>query len=559
MNQRGGIWQEIKGSTDVPVLIIGGGVNGIGLFRELALQGIDCLLVDKADFVAGASSKSSRMIHGGLRYLENAEFKLVREALLERNRLLDNAAHVVSPLKTTLPLFSWLAGLIKSPLVFLGLPVKPGGRGVLIAKLGLWFYDFVTRKNRRTPTHFFMSRNKALREIPGLNPGIVATATYWDAWITQAERLCIEMISDARTANPSCRALNYVSVAGADGDTVTLREETTGQTVAVRPQIVINATGAWVDRANAALGLDTKLMGPTKGSHLVVDCPELYEALGDRMVYYEHKDGRICIVFRFLDKVIMGSTDIRIDDPDAAQCGDDEIEYMMTTLGGMFPELPLKREHIVATYCGARPLPAADSNTTGRVSRDHSIEAFEPEGGRAFPILCLVGGKWTTFRALAEQTADQVLSRLGRPRRTSTEQVAIGGGKDYPQDEAERRRWVERVASDTGLSTDRMAILLSRYGTAAEAFARRATPESETPLTSLPEYTVGEIEHIVATECVEHLPDLIWRRSLIALLGRASPEAIDELAEIAARTLDWDQARKEREIDAGGDDISITG
>lgn len=557
MNPRGDIWQEIRANTDVSVLIIGGGVNGIGLFRELALQDVDCLLVDEADFVAGASSKSSRMIHGGLRYLENAEFKLVREALLERNRLLDNAAHYVSPLKTTLPLFSWLAGLIKSPLVFMGLPVKPGGRGVLIAKVGLWFYDFVTRKNRRTPTHFLMSRSKALKEIPGLNPDIVATATYWDAWITQAERLCIEMIHDARNACPSCRALNYVGIAGAEGNTVTLREQTTGKTVSVKPRIVVNATGAWVDRANAELGLDTKLMGPTKGSHLVVDCPELYKSLGDRMVYYEHKDGRICIVFRFLDKVIMGSTDIRIDDPDAATCDEVEIEYMMSTLRGMFPGLTLRREHIVAKYCGVRPLPMADSNTTGRVSRDHSIEGYEPDSGRAFPILCLVGGKWTTFRALAEQTADQVLSRLGLSRRVCSEHLAIGGGKDYPKDEADRARWIERVASDTGLSTDRIATLLSRYGTAAEELARRATPEFETPLTTLPGYSVGEIEHIVATECVEHLPDLIWRRSLIGLLGQASPDAVAELADIAARTLDWDDARKDNEIAAARDDVSV--
>jgi len=214
MTQRDTILEGLKDHPEVPVLILGGGVNGIGLLRELALQGVDCLLVDKADFVAGASSKSSRMIHGGLRYLENREFSLVRESLSERNLLLENAAHYVMPLRTTIPLFSWFGGLIRSTLIFMGLPVRPGARGAVGVKFGLWFYDFVTRKNRRTPTHFLTAREQALRDVPGLNPDIVATATYWDAWITQAERLCIELIQDARRANPRCRALNYVHAGG---------------------------------------------------------------------------------------------------------------------------------------------------------------------------------------------------------------------------------------------------------------------------------------------------------------------------------------------------------
>ena len=141
-------------------------MNGVGLLRELALQGVDCLLVDKADFVSGASSKSSRMIHGGLRYLENREFALVRESLLERNRLLENAAHYVAPMKTTIPLFSRFGGLLRSALIFWGFSVRPGSRGSVGVRFGLWFYDWVTRKNRRTPTHFLTPREASLREIP---------------------------------------------------------------------------------------------------------------------------------------------------------------------------------------------------------------------------------------------------------------------------------------------------------------------------------------------------------------------------------------------------------
>ena len=143
VNTRDAIWSRLQANPACDVLILGGGVNGAGLLRDLALQQVRCVLVDRDDYAAGASSKSSRMIHGGLRYLENAEFKLVRESVHERNLLLKQAPHYVGPLRTTIPIVSWLAGLIKSPLIFLGLPVTPGGRGALVVKLGLCFYDLV--------------------------------------------------------------------------------------------------------------------------------------------------------------------------------------------------------------------------------------------------------------------------------------------------------------------------------------------------------------------------------------------------------------------------------
>ncbi len=549
MNHREKTFDDLRRNPEVPVLILGGGINGTGLLRELALQGVDCLLVDKADFVAGASSKSSRMIHGGLRYLENREFRLVRESLLERNRLLDNAAHYVAPLETTIPLFSWLGGLARSGLIFLGLNVRPGARGVIGVKFGLWFYDFVTRKNRRTPTHYLTSKAESLRTIPGLDGGIVATATYWDAWITQAERLCIELIQDACRSNSHCRALNYVRPARVDGGTVVLEDEIGGRSVAVRPGLVVNATGAWVDVANRAMGLETRFMGGTKGSHLVVDCPPLHKALGRRMVYYAHQDGRVCIVFPFMDKVIMGSTDIRTDDPDAAHCTEDEVEYMMTTLRGVFPGIRVSREDIVFAFCGVRPLPASEGAVLANVSRGHSVRVVEPDDDRPFPIYCLIGGKWTTFRALAEQAADRVLDRLGAARRCSTENLPIGGGRDCPADPDARQAWVARVARASGLAAARVAVLLARYGTAAESYALAADAAAEKPLRALPDYTVGEIRRIAAGEYVEHLADLVCRRSTIALVGQARPEALEELAEVAGRALGWDAQRQGQEAE----------
>jgi glycerol-3-phosphate dehydrogenase len=539
---------EARGETSV--LILGGGINGCGLFRELALQGVDCLLVDMADFSAGASSKASRMIHGGLRYLENGEFRLVREALLERNRLLRNAPHYVTPLETTIPLFSWTGGLLKSPLIFLGLPLNPGGRGALIVKLGLTFYDFVTRKDRRTPKHRLLSRDEALRTVPGLHPGIVGAATYWDARISQAERLCIELILDAQRSQAGCRALNYASVEGLEGGAVLLRDGPTGKTLAVRPRIVVNATGAWVDIANLPFGLHTSFMGGTKGSHLVVDNPELRRAIGDRMVYYENADGRTCLIYGFNDKVLIGSTDIRVDDPDQAVCDEAEVEYMLGAVKAVFPDLQIAREEIVYKFCGVRPLPRASEGFTGKIPRDHRIEVLDRGVGRPFPIICLVGGKWTTFRALAEQAADETLRRLDVPRRSSTEETPIGGGGGYPAAPEEKARWIERAASESGLTPERITVLLDRYGTAAQEYASsaRSRPGAETPLVSLPEYTAGEIERIAAGEFVEHLSDIACRRSVIALLGRARREALEELARIAGGVLGWDEARRDDEV-----------
>jgi len=546
MNWRNDVLDGLKKDPQVSVLILGGGINGIGLFRELALQGVDCLLVDKADFGAGASSKSSRMIHGGLRYLENREFKLVSEALIERNLLLENAAHYVAPLRTTIPVFSWFGGLLRSALIFAGFSVRPGSRGAVPVKFGLWFYDFVTRRNRRTPTHFLTGKAESLRATRGLHPGIVATATYWDAWITQSERLCIELLQDAQRANPRCRALNYVGVEGVKDGAVSLQDAVTGESIAVRPRIVINATGAWVDITNGVFGLKTHFMGGTKGSHLVVDCKGLHKALDGRMVYYQYEDGRVCIVFPFMDKVIMGSTDIRVDDPDKATCGNDEIEYMLTTLRSVFPGLTIPRECIVYTFCGVRPLPSA-GGVTANISRGHSVRVVEPDGSRPFPIYCLIGGKWTTFRAFSEQVADRVLAHLNVPRKCATEHVPIGGGRDCPIGAEQRAAWIKRVAGTSGLKEARVATLLERYGTAAEAYAAQANAEAERPLQSLPAYTVGEVEHIAANEYVEHLSDIVCRRSTIALLGDAREEVLKELAEIAGRVLHWDAVRKEHE------------
>ncbi|MBI5834950.1 MAG: glycerol-3-phosphate dehydrogenase/oxidase [Armatimonadetes bacterium] len=548
MTSRSDVFAALREDPCVSVLILGGGINGVGLMRELALQGVDCLLVDKGDFASGASSKSSRMIHGGLRYLETGEVALVRESLLERNRLLANAPHFVAPLKTTIPMFSYWGGLWRSLLIFLGAKVPPGSRGVAPVKVGLTFYDWVTRAGRRTPKHFFSSRADTLAQMPGLREDIIGAANYWDAWITQAERLCIELVEQAEETCPAARALNYVAVTGVDETGVLLEDVETGRPLRVEPQIVINATGGWVDLTNRLLGLDTHYMGGTKGSHLVVDNADLLAALGDRMVYYQHVDGRVCIAFPFLGKVIMGSTDIRCDNPDEAVCDEEQIDYMLDTLRGAMPGILVSRDQVVYTFCGVRPLPASDGQVLANVSRGHAVRVDEPTEERPYGVLSLVGGKWTTFRAFAEQVADQVMTVLGAERLTETRDVPIGGGENFPADDAARQAWIDDAAARTPASADRAADLLARYGVWAEDYLLDAKPADEQPLAALPGYSVGEIRHIARHEAVMHLDDLVLRRSVIGLLGDATPEAIAELAQVVGEVLGWDAQRREAEI-----------
>ena len=358
--------QAIKDKPDVSVLIIGGGVNGIGTFRDLALQGVDALLVERGDFGGGTSAASSHMLHGGLRYLENGEFRLVNEALNERDRLLANAPHYAKPLRTTIPIFRWFSGLLNAPLKFVGLLDRPGERGALVIKLGLTFYDFFVRGQRALPKHEFRLRGAALRQYPRLNPAIVCAATYFDAWMPTPERICLEMVMDAEAGNPDCRAFNYVSAVGGEGDAVSLRDELTDETFRVKPAVVVNAAGAWIDFVNDGLGRGRRrFIGGTKGSHLVLRNPALLEALAGSEFYFETEDGRLALMLPFFERVMIGTTDIRIDNPDEAVASDDEIEYLLSMVNKVFPAIAVERSQIVFSFSGVRPLPYSPGGATG--------------------------------------------------------------------------------------------------------------------------------------------------------------------------------------------------
>lgn len=540
--------ERIRQQGDVSVLIVGGGVNGIGTFRDLALQGVDVLLVDKSDFCSGASAASSHMLHGGIRYLENGEFRLVREALTERNRMLHNAPHYAKALPTTIPIFSWFSGIFNAPLKFLNLRDKPSERGALVIKIGLILYDWFTRGQQGLPGHRLISRAKSLEIRPDIHPQIICTASYYDAWMPYPERICVEMLLDAEAASDKARALNYVSVVGASGDTVNLRDEVSGERFSIKPKIVVNAAGPWIDFANHALGQKTRFIGGTKGSHIVVDHPQLHRATAGHEMFFENKDGRITLFFPLLDKVLVGTTDLRLDDPDNAYCSEEEVDYLLASVREVFPNIELDRSHIVFRFCGVRPLPSSESSTTGQISRDHSIQTIEAGQGLNFPVLSLIGGKWTTFRAFAEQAADAVLSRLNKRREVNTQNLKIGGGKDYPHKAAEQAQWLADLQGKTGLSTERLKLMFERYGTRARAIAEFCAAEPDEVLRSQPEYSRRELIFLITQEKIVHLDDLILRRSLLGMLGFVTGELLTEAAAILAATLGWSQDTLRQEI-----------
>jgi len=548
---RSAILNRISQQPELSVLIIGAGVNGIATFRDLALQGVDVLLIDRADFCSGASAASSHMAHGGIRYLENGEFRLVREAVEERNRLIQNAPHYVSPLPTVIPIFKWFSGFLNAPLKFLGLLDRPSERGAAIIKMGLIMYDAYTGSERTVPRHEFLSRRAALARYPQLNPAVVSVAEYYDGLIRAPERLCVEMITDVETTAPNAHALNYVSVVGASGGQVRLQDEVSGESFEVRPQVVINAAGPWIDFANGAMGKPTHFIGGTKGSHLVLNHPEVRQAVGQHEFFYENKDGRIVLICPLEDRVLVGTSDIRISNPDEAVCTDEEIDYFLGMTARVFPGIKVDRSHIVFTFSGVRPLPAADAKSTGQISRDHSIEMVEPGGGIDFPILNLIGGKWTTFRAFAEQTADRTLVRLGRSRQRSTATIPIGGGQSYPRTEQERTIWIEQQAQ-SGLARTQLATLLHRYGTGATAIIATIQENqrrgADQPLQQQPDYLRGEVTYLVQTEKVVHLDDFILRRSSLGMLGLVTRPLLEELATVIGDVLGWSTEEKQAEL-----------
>jgi glycerol-3-phosphate dehydrogenase len=529
---------NIQDGEKFDVAIIGGGINGIGTYRELALQGLKVLLIEKHDFCNGASSAPSRMIHGGLRYLENAEFDLVRESLAERNQLLKNAPHLVKPLQTIVPLSQHLAGIITASLRFFGLGKSTSERGSIIVKIGLIFYDIYTRKERVMPPHQFYGKQQTHSRFPSIRDSVKCIAEYYDAWITSPERLAMELVKEGNEVQGVTRALNHCIATFSGRDALTLTSTLQNEQRKISASIIINATGAWIDEVNQKIGFHSEFISGTKGSHIVVDNKALHDELDGAMLFYENAENRVCILFPYMGKVLIGSTDIPVSDLSDVHCTDDEVTYILESLKMILPGITVDKTQIVYKFSGVRPLGSATKESAGQIPRSHQLQVSDVNGQT---VISLVGGKWTTFRSFSEQATDKVLLMLKKTRLSSTFEKPIGGGKNYPTTDQQRDNYLASLCKKDLISLNHAQSLFIRYGTEIEKVLGFEKIVKLTPLMTLDDYFVEEIQYLIKVESTFNLDDLVVRRTNLAIEGRLNNQVLIELAMLMKELLGWDE------------------
>lgn len=287
----------------------------------------------------------------------------------------------------------------------------------------------------------------------------------------------------------------------------------------------------------------------------MVDSEELLQATAGHMIFYENPDGRVCVLFPFKGKVLVGSTDLPVDRPDDVKCTPEERAYILESLAYIFPEIDIRPEQILYTFSGVRPLPRSDAQVTGEISRNHQCRETPADGDHAFHIYSMIGGKWTTFRAFGEQVADRVLSRLGQSRRMSTVHLAIGGGAGYPTNDDGLSQMYIEISQSTRLSVERVTTLVERYGTRARLMADFLVAGSDEALRFLPDYSQREMRFLIEQERVVRLADLVMRRTPLAISGHLNAARLAEVNQLLGEILGWSQQRCEQELTRTIDDL----
>ncbi|MCS6906882.1 MAG: glycerol-3-phosphate dehydrogenase, partial [Anaerolineales bacterium] len=378
------------------LVVVGGGINGSAIARDAALRGLKVLVLEKEDISSGTSAWSTRLIHGGLRYLEYFEFYLVRESLAERERLLRNAPHLVKPLGMAFPFY------------------RQNRRPPWMIRLGMILYD-VLSFDKSLDHHHILSPQQVFERVGALNPeGLSGAALYYDCQVDYAERLSVENILSA--CENGALFLNYAKVTRFLLDDrqvrgVEFQDLLSGKTYSVSTDLVVNVGGPWVDEVLKGVGRPTKrLIGGTKGSHLVVPT---FPGAPKIAVYFEARtDGRPMFVIPWTGRILIGTTDLPYHgDLDYVEIDDEEMHYLMREANQVFPSAQITPEKILYTYAGIRPLPFVGEKKTAAITRRHIIHDHAPE---IEGLISIIGGKLTTFRNLAEQCIDLVAKKLNR-------------------------------------------------------------------------------------------------------------------------------------------------
>ena len=507
------------------IVIIGGGINGAGIARDAAMRGLSVLLLEKNDFGGGTTSWSSRLIHGGLRYLEYAEIPLVYESLRERRILREVAPHLVKPIRLTIPVYEY------------------GRRGPLVIRLGMLAYDLLSLA-KRIPRHRMLSRDELILAEPGLDrQGLKAGAQYYDGQVTFIERLVMENVLSARAAGADVR--NYSPAIGINVRERCVRavqflDGATGRETEVSARVVINAAGPWVDRVLATVNREIRqFMGGTKGSHIVVDP---FEGAPTDACYVEaRQDGRPFFIIPWNRQYLIGTTDIRYDgDPGELTASAEEIDYLIAETNTVIPSAALSREDINFAYAGVRPLPRRDKGPESAITRKHIIMKHRRV---ARGLISIIGGKITTYRNLAEQAVNAAVRHLdGDAGRCKTRTAILPGADGL---DAAR----QRLESDARFSDAAVDRLLSIYGGTVRQVLDIA---DESPFDEFIDtdrtILAAEVAHAMRNEMATNLVDIVHRRMMTGLTRDQGESYSSRIAECAAREAGWDSRELARQV-----------
>jgi glycerol-3-phosphate dehydrogenase len=511
-------------------VVIGGGMAGAGVARDLAMRGASVALFEKGDFASGTSSKSSKLIHGGLRYLELGDVRLVRESLREKRTLERLAPHLVRPLPFLVPVY------------------RGAARGLIKVRLGMWLYDWLT-PGKKTERYRVLRPEAALALEPNVRAEDLRGAGYYfDDLLLLPERLCLENVLSA--ARHGARTLNYCQVEafipGARGlDGVQVRDLLSGQVQAVKARTIVNCAGPWVDQIRALAGVadrSPRLLRATKGIHC------LLPRMTDRAVYLSTHDERMIFVIPWHGFSLVGTTDTDFDgDLDRLWATREEVTYLLEEVAKVLPDKRVAFENVAYTYAGVRPLSFEPGRSASAVSREHRVIPEGPDGR----FLSITGTKLTCFRSLAEDVGDRVMRALGRTEASRTARAMLDG-TDEEAGRIEVRAWmdVSEEMAATGLSRATLRTLVETYG---RAFPRvlelgRKLPDGFERLCPSNPEIVAQLHHAVREELAVSLQDVLLRRTGI---GQSRCQGLDCAEPIAARMAElagWTPRRLDAEL-----------
>lgn len=515
------------------ILVIGGGITGVGIAWDAALRGFKTALLEKGDFGSGTSSRSSRLIHGGLRYLRYFQLDLVYEACKERFLLLNRLApHMVRPLPFIYPSY------------------KGRGIGMLELRVGMWLYDLLSF-SRRIGQYRMLDPGEALEVEPVLEKAVLRGAAFFYDCLGNDSQITIATAKAAHQAGAICA--NYVEVTGilkSQGQVrgVAARDLISGAEMEVKAKLVVNAAGPWADMILTMESPDyTEGLRLTKGVHLVVR----RERIGNRnaVTLSSPRDGRFVFLIPWWQFTIIGTTDTDYEgSPDEVYAESEDVDYLLEAVNFNLPHLALKEEDVVSTFAALRPLAFKGGTSPYEVSRQHRI--FETRGG----MLCIVGGKYTTYRKMACDLVDRAAEKLSRefsvrpsaPCQTS--KFTLPGGECLPGEEIFRA-----LEEATGLDREGVDYLAFSYGSGLADLLKliQADLSLAQPIVPGLPYLKTQIPYAIHYEMALTLRDFMMRRT--RLLYEASDGGLSvatEVANLMAAELGWDQARIQEEIAA---------